>query len=254
MNVELIGKTENAVRLAASCAWTCVHEDTRSPESFSYGEAGRLVQRVVGYGHESVIEHVSFTLRITGLADYIDKQLIRHRVASFSERSQRHVKVSDDGWYRVPPKIAADTAARALFAQGRALDRAEYDSYIDAGIPAEEARACLAKASLTNIDVTMNARQWRHYLGERLCRNAQPEHRELAKLILAVLRDAALPLFEDAGPKCVYSGICRDRNGCGFRPKKQEVEQLRASIEEHVARDRVKVLRGVRGYRRWLAG
>lgn len=98
-----------------------------------------------------------------------------------------------------------------------------YKGMVDAGIPEEDARYILPNACCTNILVTMNARELRHFLGLRLCKRAQKEIRELAERMLECLKDECPELFEDIGPQCEQLGYCREKKSCGLRPTYDEL-------------------------------
>jgi thymidylate synthase (FAD) len=220
MKVTIIGATKNATRLCAAAAWTCTHEETRLPEDFTIQEAGEMVQRVAGYGHESILEHATFSVRVEGVSRSLTHQLVRHRIASYSQQSQRYVRLTKGDWFVVPPKIAGDDMLLAMFKDSRRSDFNEYEAYINAGVKEEDARECLPNCCKTSIDITMNGREWRHYLGERLCANTQWQHRDMAGAILNELKHVALPIFENVGPKCDAVGFCIDGRTCGRHPRR----------------------------------
>ena len=98
-----------------------------------------------------------------------------------------------------------------------------YHSFIERGIPEEDARYILPNACCTNIVVTMNARELRHFLGLRICNRAQKEIRQLAQMMLECLKDECPELFVDVGPQCEQKGFCPEKKGCGRRPTYDEL-------------------------------
>lgn len=152
-------------------------------------------------GHESVLEHASFTFSIEGASRALTHQLVRHRIASYSQQSQRYVGIED--FKAVYPQSIMDEPD-ALLAYNDALFviQKAYKEMVKAGVPKEDARYILPNATCTNIVVTMNGRELRHFFELRLCSRAQWEIRELASLMLTECRRVAPGLFHNAGPKC----------------------------------------------------
>ena len=211
MNVKLIGHTPNPAWTCEVAAATCV--DGRPSE--------KALRSALASGHESVAEHVAFTFMISGISRACLAQLTRHRLASYSVQSQRYVKLSaghiED--MVIPESIwesnLLDTAIKAIT---QAMDA--YQMLIDAGIPAEDARYVTPQAVPTEVTMTMNGRELRHFFSLRCCNRAQWEIRELAdKMLELVVRESPV-LFEDCGPGCV-TGQCREAKPCGH-PRKGE--------------------------------
>ena len=174
--------------------------------------------------HDSVLEHWSATFAIEGISRACSHQLVRHRLASYSQQSQRYVNM--DGFDFVTPESisnASDDVYNEYLSLMDALDKI-YRSFVERGIPEEDARYILPNACCTNIVVTMNARALRHFLGMRLCKRAQWEIRELAERMLELLKDECPELFEDIGPQCEQKGFCPEgKKGCGLRPTYDEL-------------------------------
>ena len=142
-------------------------------------------------------------------------QLVRHRLASFNQQSQRYVKFKDGLNTIKPASIAENEEASALFDE--AVDAAveAYQKLLDAGVPAEDARYLLPNAAETKIVVTMNVRELLHFFELRCCNRAQWEIRELAHKMLELVRPTAPYVFMDAGPSCVR-GVCSEgKMTCG---------------------------------------
>jgi thymidylate synthase (FAD) len=133
--------------------------------------------------------------------------LVRHRIASYSQQSQRYVK-EHDFEYIVPPGVAANSEAAALFAKLMDQIRTTYDQLVILGVHQEDARYVLANATETKIVITMNARSLLHFFELRCCFRAQWEIRELAEIMLEEVRKVAPQLFRKAGPTCVTAHYC----------------------------------------------
>lgn len=209
MKVTLLSCTPGGDNLAAAAASTCY---ASKPSLF-------VLRKTIESGHESVIEHVSFTFKIEGVSRALMAQLTRHRIASFSIQSQRYCDMSD---FRVvvPDSIKKDQSL--LQEYGTALDAVKtfYLSAIKKGVPKEDARFILPNAALTDMVVTMNARELRHFFSLRCCNRAQWEIRALADEMLKICREHCPVIFESAGPGCV-SGHCPEARPCGH-PRTQE--------------------------------
>jgi thymidylate synthase (FAD) len=148
---------------------------------------------------------------------------VRHRIASFSQQSQRYVTMSLGGEsVIVPPSAARLPEAAELFAaQADAAYRA-YERLTELGVPKEDARFILPHGWTTSLMITMNARELHHFFSLRLCRRAQWEIRRLAAEMLRLARGAAEELFLIAGPPCLTGGKCREADSCGSPFKNTE--------------------------------
>lgn len=184
-------------------------------EKISDEQAGKLVRKLVAMGHFSTLEHVSFTFAIEGVSRVLTHQLVRHRIASYSQQSQRYVKEHNFATI-MPPSISARPDAREKFeAINKEIQRL-YTEWTEMGIPAEDARYILPNAAETKIVVTMNARALHHFFELRCCSRAQWEIRTLAEKMLLEVKKIAPALFENAGPTCVTQGICHEGTmSCG---------------------------------------
>ncbi len=159
--------------------------------------------------HLSTLEHVSFTFAIEGVSRVLTHQLVRHRIASYSQQSQRYVS-EHDFEYIMPPTVAANEAAKEKFEQLMDTIQSTYNELVELGVHKEDARYCLANAAETKIVVTMNARTLLHFFQLRCCVRAQWEIRRLADLMLAEVKKAAPLLFKKAGPTCVTDNYCSE--------------------------------------------
>lgn len=213
MKVDLITYTQHPTKVCAAAAWVCTHESFATEAELHPDKSGPLLRRVIKSGHESVLEHAAFTFAIEGISRACSHQLVRHRIASFSQQSQRYV-TSGNFNFVTPQSVVAVGAERAY--QKFMVEQAAvfYDELLAAGVPAEDARFVLPNAATTKLVMTMNARELRHFFRLRLCKRAQWEIREMAEIMLAHCQKVAPVLFEDAGPDC---GNCKEANGCGKR-------------------------------------
>lgn len=187
-----------------------------------------LIDHLWRSGHLSPFEHASFTFGVDGLSRVASHQLVRHRLASFSQQSQRYVGM-DRPAVVVPPSVASIPEAHALFVARAEASWRAYGELIDLGVPQEDARYVLPHGWETRLVLTMNARELHHFFSLRLCRRAQWEIRELARQMLVACRRAAPLLFRRAGPSCVF-GPCAEARPCG-RPYR-DVEEILTGDEE----------------------
>lgn len=197
---------ERVVAMAARLCYSAVGAEELS-EKLSDEKVRAMVKKMVRLGHASTIEHVSFTFGIEGVSRVLTHQLVRHRIASYDQQSQRYV-AAHGFQYITPPTIAENPAAKAKFDALIADIRKTYDELTELGIPKEDARYVLANATETKILVTMNARSLLHFFNLRCCYRAQWEIRELANKMLAEVKQVAPTLFHNAGASCVNTGRC----------------------------------------------
>jgi len=141
-----------------------------------------FIRRLIKSGHESVIEHGSATFRINGISRACSHQLVRHRLASYSQRSQRYVK-EDTPSYVTPPEIEKSDYLSMVYENQMKDAWQRYRQLIGAGVSKEDARFVLPNACTTEIMMTMNFREIRHFLKLRLAKNAQWEIRKLAECV-----------------------------------------------------------------------
>ncbi len=217
MKVKLICHTPDPERTVAMSARLCYSAAgaEQLAEKLSPAQVAKLVDKIVAMGHLSTFEHASFTFAVEGVSRVLTHQLVRHRIASYSQQSQRYVK-EHDFEYIVPPTVAANPQAAARFAALMGDIRAAYDELTALGVHQEDARYVLANATETKIVVTMNARSLLHFFELRCCSRAQWEIRRLAEAMLAEVRKAAPHLFSKAGPTCVTRGVCEEGDlSCG---------------------------------------
>jgi thymidylate synthase (FAD) len=164
--------------------------------SESKGQPGRFLQGRIREGHESIIEHVSLTFEISGISRACTHQLVRHRLASYSQESQRYVDLSDPELV-VPPTVVQSSEAMAAWRDLTQRMKGAYQHLRALGIEKEDARFLLPNAAATRIVVTMNLRELRHFFRVRCDRSAQWEIRALAREMLRLAHQVAPSVFED---------------------------------------------------------
>ena len=217
MQVKLMQYTpepERTVAMAARLCYSAVGAEELA-EKMSQSQVAGLVSKIVELGHLSTLEHVNFTFAVEGISRVLSHQLVRHRIASYSQQSQRYVGEHDFEAI-VPPSIAARPEAAAKFAALMAQIRTAYEELTALGVPKEDARYVLANATETKVVITMNARTLLHFFSLRCCMRAQWEIRAMAEAMLQEARQAAPLLFAKAGPTCVSAGYCSEgKMSCG---------------------------------------
>jgi thymidylate synthase (FAD) len=192
-------------------------------EQMTDGDVARLVRGLVASGHHSALEHATFTFAVDGVSRACTHQLVRHRVASYTQQSQRYVNVSHTDSFVVPPSVAANAAAELVFLRAMDQAREAYDQLVELGLAEgrsresvqEDARFVLPNAAETKIVVTMNARELRHFFAVRCCNRAQWEIRALAWEMRGMVKMVAPSLFHKCGPGCLYGACPEGKMTCG---------------------------------------
>ncbi len=221
MRVTLLSYTKDAERLCSSAAHSCysVKGASELMEEWDERKGARWLGIPLASGHHSVIEHASYTFSIEGCSRAMTHQLVRHRLASFSQQSQRYVDMKN-AEYVVPASISSDPELERRF---RGLMDRIWEEYraLAKSVPVEDARYVLPNACATNINVTRTARELWHFFELRTCRRAQDEIREAADQMLRLVREVSPLIFRDAGPPCISKGRCQEgKMSCG-RPRKE---------------------------------
>ncbi len=219
MIVTLLSHTPDPERVVAMAARQCYSPlgVTELEKNLSDEKVGELIQKILEAGHLSPTEHASFTFGIEGVSRALSHQLVRHRIASYSQQSQRYVDEARFE-YVVPPTIAAIPGALELFERQVEEARKAY-AELAAIVPREDARYVLPNACATRLVVTMNCRSLYNFFELRLCERAQWEIRALARAMLDLVREAAPRLFSRVGPPCEVRGHCPEgRMSCGRAP------------------------------------
>lgn len=216
MNVKLISYTPDPERVVAIAARQCYSPlgAAELAEGLSDEKVGELIRTILEAGHLSPTEHVSFTFAIEGVSRALSHQLVRHRIASYSQQSQRYVNEQSFS-YVIPPSIAANPRARALFERQMEQIRDAYRELV-ALVPREDARFILPNACETRLVMTMNCRSLYNFFERRLCERAQWEIRGLARAMLERVREVAPRLFSWVGAPCEMRGYCPEgKMSCG---------------------------------------
>ncbi|CAD5243962.1 FAD-dependent thymidylate synthase [Thermococcus camini] len=188
--------------------------------------------RVLGYGHESILEHAVLTFAIEGCSRVCSHQLIRHRIASYTQQSQRYIVLNPEDieeTFVIPESLKNDPE---LLAEWKALMKRSIELYkktIERGGHQEDARFILPQAVRTKIVMTVNLRELKHFFGLRTCERAQWEIREVAWKMLEEIakNDELRPIIKWAklGPRCIQLGYCPEKElmppGCWKRTKER---------------------------------
>ncbi len=225
MSVRLMDHTVSGEKLAAAAAWNCHRKDIPFSENISEKKKKEILKATLESGHEGVIEHVKFTFAIENVSRVLTHQLVRHRLASFDQQSQREVDLENAGF--IIPQEIKNSKFEEEFKEKLEELLEFYEKMQDAGINNEYARFILPNATATNIVMTMNARSLRHFLKLRTCNRAQNEIQELAFKILKKCREISPTIFNDAGPPCATKGECPEakRFSCGDPYTKEDVKE-----------------------------
>ena len=220
MKVTLLAHTPEPEKVVAAAAKLCYSQsaDVASLMKGLTPEATeKFLNKLMALGHESPIEHVSFTFAIEGVSRAFLAQQSRHRLQSMSVRSQRYCSESNFETV-MPPAIKLNDEARIAYRTIEADVRAVYKRMQDVGIANEDARSVLPNSCETRMIITMNARELMHYFGERCCTRAQLEIRQVANEMLRQCKEVAPLLFKNAGPKCTKGCCPEGAMSCGRAP------------------------------------
>lgn len=224
LNVVLLRHTpepEEVVAMAAKLCYSASGVDELKQKIEAKDQAA-FVEKLASIGHLSPIEHVSFSFGIEGISRACSHQLVRHRVASYSQQSQRYVK-EEQFDYVIPPSIKQDLALVKEFEKCMAEAQENYTRVLkrldELGYKGEtgqqDARYLLPNAAETKIVVTMNARELLHFFRVRCCNRAQWEIREMADRMLAHVKRVAPTIFAKSGPGCLYNPCPEGKMTCG---------------------------------------
>jgi thymidylate synthase (FAD) len=195
MHVEVLGLTEYVAgdgppeALLEHAGRVCYQSEAR-------GQPGRFLRARIREGHESIIEHASITFEISGISRACSHQLVRHRIASYSQESQRYVDMVAPEFV-VPPSVREDPEAQAVWDEFMARVGDVYRELRALGVRKEDARFVLPNATATRIIVTMNFRALRHFISVRCDKAAQWEIRALALEMLRKAHALAPAVFQD---------------------------------------------------------
>lgn len=224
MKVDLVRHTLSPEELIALGARLCYSKTTLDDlqERIASRDQAEFIRNLKGMGHDSVLEHASFTFGIEGVSRVLLAQITRHRLASFSVQSQRYCGV--DPMDVVIPQSIVDKrfagSAKALLRHANDV----YQAMVQEGVPEEDARYFTFQAGKTRFLVTMNVRELRHFFRLRTCNRAQWEIRQLADEMLRICKETAPLLFDDAGCACMVGKPCPEgKKSCGKPRMHREV-------------------------------
>jgi len=211
MDVRLLYHTPDPERAVAVAARLCYAPVGAAELMEHMGDdaARKVLRTIMKSGHLSALEHASYTFAIDGVSRALTHQLVRHRLASYNQQSQRYVSYAEEPAFIVPPAVAEDEAVLQRFNDATAAAFSAYRALIEAGVSAEDARYLLPNAMETKIVVTMNVRELLHFFELRCCKRAQWEIRALALAMLDLVEPTAPYIFMDAGASC-RRGPCRE--------------------------------------------
>lgn len=217
MNVALLNHTPDPEKTVALAAKLCYSpSDIGELEERVKGEqVDKFLGKILALGHHSILEHASFTFAIEGISRATSHQLVRHRIASYSQQSQRYVKSADATATVTPPSISEKKEISEKFSAMVEHVYALYGEMVEAGIPKEDARFILPNAAETKIIVTMNARSLIHFFGLRCCERAQWEIRAMATEMLRLVKEVSPVIFGGSGPGCVTGPCAEGEMTCG---------------------------------------
>lgn len=248
MNVELLQYNPDCEKIVAAAAKLCYSSSEIDGilNGLDKEKTVAFIDRLMSMGHESPIEHICFTFGIEGVSRSLLAQFTRHRIASYSVKSQRYVNEGKFE-YITPPEIENDPEAKKLFEEAMADDlkkyneisdilfKKHYDKMIADGISEkkaknaaekkaiEDARYILPNACETKMIATFNARSLLNFFNHRCCERAQWEIREMACRMLMLVKEAAPTIFKYAGPSCVAGPCPEGAMSCGKALEKRKL-------------------------------
>ncbi len=240
MKVILLQHTPEPEKVVASAAKLCyspVGAD-KLLEGLTKESTDKFIKKLMEMGHESPVEHISFTFAVEGVSRVLTHQLVRHRIASYSQQSQRYVKL-EQFEYIIPPSIAEIPEAKEMYIKTMENDQRTYNELVEILISKhlekgmgegktekqaskaaqkkaiEDARYIFPNACETKVVLTMNARSLINFFEHRCCERAQWEIRELATRMLKLVREVAPTIFNKIGPNCLGKPCPEGTMTCG---------------------------------------
>ena len=248
LKVQLLQYTPNAEQVVAAAAKLCYSSADISEvfDNLDAEKTEKFLNMLASIGHESPTEHVTFTFGIEGVSRSLLAQLTRHRIASYSVKSQRYVTEGAFAFV-TPPEIEADETAKAIYLAAMKRDQEDYDAiteilfkkHYDAMIlngedeksaktkaqkkAIEDARYVLPNACETKLMATFNVRSLHNFFSHRLCERAQWEIRAMAEEMLRLVKEVAPTLFSRCAPPCVYGNCPEGKMSCGKMLEKRKI-------------------------------
>lgn len=242
LKVILLRHTLEPEETIALAAKLCYSKSTISDlkEKISQKDQSDFIRKLMDMGHESVLEHVSFTFGVEGVSRVLLAQLTRHRIASFSVQSQRYVSYENGFGYIIPDSITAlgEESVNRFREQMNTLEKwyTEWQKLLGKGEKSnEDARFVLPNACETRIILTMNVRELRHFFSLRMCSRAQWEIRKMAEEMFRLCFETAPSLFMNAGPACIRGKCSEGEKSCGKAAKIREERDalINATVKEN---------------------
>lgn len=226
LSLALLAHTPDPEKVVAAAARLCYSPVGAADlmDGMTDEKANALLKTILKSGHLSVCEHASFTFAIEGISRACSHQLVRHRVASYSQQSQRYVKLNEPSII-VPPAIKDKPELVDEFMAITQAAQKGYENMLEAGVEAEDARYLIPQAVETKIVVTMNARELMHFFTLRTCERAQWEIRAMAEEMLKLVLPLAAVIFAKSGPACVR-GRCPEGKFYCKKPRKLTADGL----------------------------
>lgn len=225
MEVRIIGYTDNPLDVIWTAAKVCysdkslddIFEEAKSKGSLGTEETRKemadFIWNIVKSGHASIMEHASITFAISGISRVTSHQLVRHRVASYSQRSQRYV---GDTTTIIPHTILSNGEAMNEVDELVKQAKKVYADLVELGIPKDHARFILPMGSSTQLVASFNYRELMHLFGLRCCSRASDEIRMMAHTMLVCCREVSPEIFNRIGPNCYTTGVCPEgKRSCG---------------------------------------
>jgi thymidylate synthase (FAD) len=229
MKVTLTRITENPIGAIEEAACNCYNSEPTG---------GKIMKSCYKSGHHSVLEFCDFTFHIEGVSRALTHQLVRHRLASYAQRSQRYCG-EENFDYTIPPSLEKDKEAKDTFTALMGYINMQYKKLQKFNIPNEDARYVLPNACETIIEVKMNFRTLIHFMNERLCVRAQWEIRQMALLMKKAIEEQYPELAKYLVPKCeIHEGMsfCTEHSTCGRHPRLKNIyddyTELQVLIDE----------------------
>ena len=224
--VNLISKPKDMLKTVYTACRTCysadypinIYENATDEEKML-----KLIERVISSGHYSTIEHIQVSFAISNVSRACTHQLVRHRHMSFSQKSQRYVKEKGQFDYIIPPTIEKDEVLKAKFVDFMNKISEQYQEFVEAGIPAEDARFVLPNAAASSLVTSLNLRELIHLANLRLCTRAQYEIRTMVKMMCDALVAEEPWLKPYLVPKCERFGFCDEDKSCGRKKTRAEL-------------------------------
>ena len=228
MQVRLLRYTPDPelVIAAASRSTSADSAATEIMDKMAPDYASRMIKQLISAGHLSPLEHASFTFSLEGISRACSHQLVRHRLASYSQQSQRFVHLKEPKFV-TPPSLSSQPGVRARYQEMVRKAHQFYQEMVQSGIPMEDARYILPGGMETNLVMTMNARELLHAASLRLCPRSQWEIAELFERTKAEVKRVAPTIGEELRPKCYKLTYCDEPKSCGLFPTLKETAKAK---------------------------